>query len=418
MLYLLFMFFVLFIGVYLVAWFLLVALSGKDSMHQRPAWVRKPTVSILVPARNEERNITKSLESLSTLDYPKDKLDVIVIDNGSTDGTRKLAEDFRARHAGSLKVRVLSVPEPGKGKALNEAMKHATGEIVGIFDADTFATPGCLSAMVPYFKDASVGAVTNYVKPSSTKGLLASLQGIEYTFASFTKKVMSMLNSVYIVPGTLSLLRKDVIRSIGFSDDTLTEDMDAALCMLKAGYVIENSMDAVTYTVVPASLAALLKQRIRWYRGYFENVIKHSDIMFNKKYPHLGMFVLPFSNTLAVFVGVSLTLVFMSNLLNTVILYARRFFNLPLAGALDIISASLHTFSLGSLFMSPYSTITYALIAASSIAAVIVSFRMQNIRVRDTILIMPLYFFAYYTLMMVFWTAAIVLELVNFRKRW
>jgi len=417
MLYLLFMFFVLFIGVYLVAWFLLVALSGKDRMHHLPVWDKKPTVSILVPARNEEKNITKSLESLTRLDYPRDKLDVIVIDNGSTDGTRKLAEDF-AKHSGSLKVRVLSVPEPGKGRALNEALKHATGEIVGIFDADTFATPGCLSAMVPYFKDAAVGAVTNYVKPSSTKGLLVALQSIEYTFASFTKKIMSMLNSVYIVPGTLSLLRKDVIRGIGFSDDTLTEDMDAALCVLKAGHRIENSMDAVTYTAVPSSLPALLKQRIRWYRGYFENVVKHSDILFNKKYPHLGMFVLPFSNTLAVFVGVSLTFVLMSNVLNAGILFVRRFFNLPFAGALDIFSASLYTFSLSGLFMSPYSTITYGLIAASSIIAVIVSFRMQNIKIRDTLLVLPLYFFAYYTLMMVFWAAAIALEIANFRKRW
>ncbi|MFH1623194.1 MAG: glycosyltransferase [Candidatus Aenigmatarchaeota archaeon] len=416
--YLLFMFFVMFVGVYIVTWFLLAALSVKGKLHEKIVWDQQPAVSILVPARNEEKNIARSLESLACLDYPKGKLELIVIDNGSTDRTPALAKQFKKKSFGSLKVKILTVPTPGKGNALNEGIRHATGEIVGVLDADTFVTPDCLGKTVPYFKDAAVGAVTNYVKPVKAKGVLASLQGIEYVVSSFSKKILSTLDSLYIVPGTLSLIRRDVIKKIGFPSDTLTEDMDVALCILKSGYRIENNMDAVAYTTVPTDFTALLKQRVRWYRGFIENVAKHSDMLFNRKYPHLGYFVLPFSSFLAIFVGISLTLVLLSNLFDATVLFIRRFFYVPFADTLDLVAIPLRTFSLAKLFASPYSTITYALILASSLLAVVVAFRLQRIRLRKSILLLPLYFFVYYTMIMIFWALSIAAELLKFRKRW
>jgi len=418
MFYPLFMFFVLFVGVYMVAWFLLAALSGMGKLHEKIVWNRQPTVSILVPARNEEKHITKSLESLAGLDYPKDKLEVMVIDNGSTDRTLALAKEFKKRFLGRLKVKTLTVPAAGKGNALNEGIRHASGEIIGVLDADTFVTTDCLERMVPYFKDASVGAVTNYVKPIRAKGVLASLQSIEYVFSSFSKKILSTLDSLYIVPGTLSLVRKRVLKKIGFSSDTLTEDMDMALCILKSGYRIENNMDAVAYTSVPADFAGLLKQRVRWYRGFIENVAKHSDVLFNRKYPHLGSFVLPFSSFLAIFVGVALTFVLLSNILDATLLAVRRSFYIPFAGTLDLVAISLRTFSLAKLFVSPYSAITYVLILLSSLLAVVAAFRLQRIRLRSNLLMLPLYFFVYYTMIMIFWAVSIAAELVKFRKRW
>jgi len=416
--YLLFIFFVLFVGVYMVVWFLLAATARKDKLHERVSWGRRPHVSILVPARNEERNITRSLESIAGLDYPKGRLEVIFVDNGSTDRTVELADRFRKALRGSLKMKMLSVPVPGKGNALKDGMRHATGEIIGVLDADTYVAPDCLSRMVPYFKDASVGAVTNYVKPAKAAGMMAALQDMEYVFSSFSKKVLSTLDSLYVVPGTLSLIRKDVIMKVGFPNDTLTEDMDMAICILKSGYKIENNMDAVAYTAIPTSLAALLKQRVRWYRGFIENMVKHSDVLFNRKYPHLGGFVLPFSSFLAVFVGVSLTAMLLLSILDSALLSARRVLNVPFADSLDLLSASLGTVNAAKLFASPYSSIVYALILASSVVAVVAAFRLQNIRLRDSILLLPVYFFVYYTMIMVFWAVSIAAELLNARKRW
>jgi cellulose synthase/poly-beta-1,6-N-acetylglucosamine synthase-like glycosyltransferase len=419
MLYLIFIFFVLFVGVYITVWFLLLALSNVDRLHDKTIVKHFPKVSVLVPAHNEEEHITKSLESLANLDYPKNKYEVIVIDNGSTDKTYKKAQQFKRKFSKKLKkIRLLRLPTPSKSKALNAGLKYVTGDIVGILDADTFVTKDCLRKMVSYFKDEKVGAVTNYIKPTEAKGLLASLQNIEYIFSSFSKKIISILDSLYIVPGTLSLIRKDIIKKIGFSGGTLTEDMDVALCILKRGYSIRNCMDAVAYTVVPTNLPDLFRQRVRWYRGFIQNISKHSDIIFNKQHPHLGYFVFPISSFLAIFVGVALSLILLTNLFHNSLLFIRRLFYIPVVDTLILLTLPIKTFGILKLFMSPYSTIVYGIILMASLTAVIVSFKLQKVKIWGNILLLPIYFFIYYILIMVFWFVSLLTELLRLRKKW
>jgi hypothetical protein len=128
--------------------------------------------------------------------------------------------------------------------------------------------------------------------------------------------------------------------------------------------------------------------------------------------------VLPFSSFLAIFVGVALTFVLLSNIMDAALLAVRRSFYIPFAGTLDLVAISLRTFSLAKLFVSPYSAITYVLILLSSLLAVVVAFRLQRIRLRSNLLMLPLYFFVYYTMIMIFWAVSIAAELVKFRKRW
>ena len=287
-----------------------------------------------------------------------------------------------------------------------------------MLDADTFVTEDCLKKMIPYFSDPKVGAVTNYIKPIKAKGLLASLQKIEYIFSSFSKKIISLLDSLYIVPGTLSLMRKDIIKDIGFSGDTMTEDMDVALCMLKKGYTIRNSMNAVAYTIVPTNLMDLLRQRMRWYRGFIQNISKHSDIIFNKEHPHLGYFVFPFSSILAIFVGIALTMILLGNLLHNTLLFVRRLFYIPFADTLILLTLPIKTFGIVKLFVSPYSTIVYVSILICSFIAVVSAYKLQKIKIKKSMLLLPVYFFVYYMLIMVFWLMSFITELFRFRKKW
>ncbi len=419
MIYLLFMFFVLFVGVYISVWFLLVALSNVDKLHEHMIANYFPTISIIVPAHNEEKYIKKSLESVANLDYPKEKIEVIVVDNGSTDKTFEEARRFKKKfHTKLKKIKLFKLSRPGKSEALNIGIKYASGDIVGILDADTIVRKDCLKKMLPYFKNKKVGAVTNYIKPINSKGFLPSLQALEYIFSSFSKKLISILDALYIIPGTLSLIRKDLIKKIGFSNDTLTEDMDAALCILKSGYKISNCLDAVAYTVVPTTFHSLLKQRIRWYRGFIQNFVKHSDIIFNKEYPHLGYFVLPFSSFLAIFVGASLTLILFNNLFHNAIIFINRFFYIPFFDTFVLFTPQLKNFSISKLFLAPYSTILYSMIFLSSFLAFIIAFRLQKIKLRKKLLLLPFYFFVYYTLIMIFWVISILTEIFKIKKRW
>jgi len=420
MLYLIFLFFMMFVGVYISVWFLLVALSNANRLHEKISSHYSPTVSVLVPAHNEEKHINKSLESIANLEYPKKKIEIVVIDNGSADKTSEKAENFRKKFSKRLKkIKLIKLPNPSKTDALNAGLKHATGEIIGILDADTFVSKDCLKKMMPYFEDKRVGAVTNYVKPSPAKGIFASLQDIEYIFSSFSKKIISLLDSLYIIPGTMSLIRKDIIKKIGFPEDTLTEDMDIALCMLKRGYKIANSLDAVAYTVVPSTFLGLFKQRMRWYRGFMQNLAKHSDIMFNKKYPHLGYFVFPFSSIIAIFVGISLTMILLSNITRSAIIFLKRAFYIPIPDTIPLFTTiPLKTLSISKLFMDPYSRILYTMIFVSTVIAVVVALRLQKIRIRGRILMLPIYFFIYYVLIMIFWFVSVFTELFKLKKKW
>ncbi len=410
MIKILFLLSVTFIGIYLNVWFLLIVLGNKSKIREKKKVTRLPSISILIPAYNEAKTLYKSLNSVLKLDYPKNKLETIVIDNGSTDDTLKVAKKF-AR----FKVRTFRLAVRSKTKALNLGLKHAKGELIGVLDADTFVTKGCLKKMIGHLDDDRVGAVTNHVKVASPHKLLPSIQEIEYIFSAFSKKLISLIGALYIVPGTLSLIRKDIIEKTGFSEDTITEDMDIALCMLKKDYKIVNAIDAISYTEVPTSFRGLLRQRVRWYRGFLQNVRKHSDMIFNKRYPHLGCFILPFSSFFAIFIGVVLTTLLVFGMIRNVFFFAKDILYMPV---LEKIGMSIGNISLVNFIMEPYSTITYVIIILGSFITLLISFRYLKIKLKKRLIILPLYFFIYYNLIMLFWIVSAFLELIGWKREW
>jgi cellulose synthase/poly-beta-1,6-N-acetylglucosamine synthase-like glycosyltransferase len=406
----LFLLLVTFIGIYLNVWFLLIVLGNKSKIREKKKATKIPSISILIPAYNEAKTLARSLKSILKLDYPKNKLDTIVIDNGSTDGTLEVAKRFK-----KYGIKALRLPTRGKTKALNLGLKHAKGKLIGVLDADTFVSKGCLKNMIGYFNDKNVGAVTNHVRVASSCKLLPSIQDVEYIFSAFSKKLISLLGALYIIPGTLSLIRRNLVEKIGFSEDTITEDMDIALCMIKKDYKVVNAIDAVSYTEVPSTFKGLLKQRVRWYRGFIQNVRKHSDMIFNRKYPHLGCFILPFSSFFAIFVGVSLTIFLLFGMARNVFFFAKDVLYMPI---LEKIGMDIGRVSLVSFIAEPYSTITYATIILGSLIVLIISFKSLKMKIRKRLIVLPLYFFIYYNMIMLFWVISAFLEFVGWKKKW
>ena len=414
-----FMLFVSFVGIYMNVWFLLLTFEHKSKLYKKKKATRFPTVSILIPAHNEAKTIGRCLKSVLSLNYPHEKLEAIVIDNGSTDGTSKIVKGIIKKIekiANNPRIKLITLPKPGKVDAMNIGLKSAGGEIVGILDADTFVTKNSLGRMVGFFEDREVGAVTNYVNIANPGGLLGFLQRIEYIFSAFTKKLFSFLNAVYATPGTMSLLRKGVIENVGFSDDTLGEDMDIALYILKRDYKIVNCLDALAYTLVPRTLAGLLKQRVRWYRGFIENVKKHSDMLFNTKYYHLGWFILPFASFMAVFVGVVLTIFLAMNYFQQSLLMVKDLAYMPVIDWAVLTIGDL--MKPMNFFMEPYSLIAYVIILSGSLITLFITFHFLKIKKDKKMLLLPFYFFVYYSMLMVFWLVSMLLELFGAKKKW
>lgn len=286
----------LFIALYVEVFFLITyfEIKEKDKKEAQTSFIltgKLPTVSVIVPVWNEEKTVLKTIFSLLKLDYPKDKLSIFIVDDGSTDNTWKVVQRF----ARNKQVKLLRKENGGKHTALNYALEFIDTDLVGCLDADSFVHPQALKRIVARFlKEKDVMAVTPSVKIFNPKGILGMVQKSEYMFGIFLRRVFAHLDAIYITPGPFSIFRRQVFREIGgYRKAHNTEDMEIAMRMQKNRMRISNAHDAFIYTVAPTSLYRLYKQRLRWVYGFLKNAIDYRDMFFKPQYGHLGVTVLP-----------------------------------------------------------------------------------------------------------------------------
>lgn len=285
---------VLFISLYFEVFLLLNFFEIKDKskkvINNTYDLVKSPTVSVIVPVWNEEKTILKTIFSILKLNYPKDKLSVFIVDDGSTDNTWKIIQRFK----NNKQIKLLRKENGGKHTALNFALKHIDSELVGCLDADSYVHPEALKRIVREFENREIMAVTPSIVLYEPRGILQLVQKAEYMFGIFLRKVFSHLNAIYITPGPFSIFRRKVFDLVGeYRHAHSTEDMEMAMRMQKNGMKIGNVSNAYVYTVGPKSLKSLYKQRLRWVYGFLKNTIDYRDMFFRPQYGHLGMVVLP-----------------------------------------------------------------------------------------------------------------------------
>jgi cellulose synthase/poly-beta-1,6-N-acetylglucosamine synthase-like glycosyltransferase len=396
-----------FIGIYVNVWFMLLMVEKKSKILRVKKAKYFPTVSILIPAHNEERGIGETIKSVLGMGYPKGKMEVIAIDNGSTDRTSEEIKKFK-------EVKLLHEKQLGKSHALNKGLSVAKSDIIGVLDADTLVAKDCLDKSVGYFEEGDVGAVTNFIKVRSENGFLRKMQKIEYIYSEVTKKLISTLNSMYTIPGTLSLFRRSAIRSTGFSDDTLAEDMDIALSLMKNGYRIVNSVHSVAYTRIPGGIMELVKQRIRWYRGFIENTRKHSDMVFNRKFPHLR-FILPIA-FISTIIGFTILFMSVQDNLDSLQIAVKSMFYIPLSDQISMLLSSITKIS--SIIFEPYVLTSFIFIFFTSFILLTYTLRLFHEGDRKNLLLLPIFMCAYYFFVTLIWCLALLMELVGWRKKW
>ena len=248
-----------------------------------------PSLSIIVPAYNEEKCIERTIESLLEADYPKKE--IIIVDDGSTDRTYEIAGRYFERG-----VKVLSRSHGGKWAALNYGIFFSKGEIIVTVDADSLIGKHSLTHLIRRFDDPRVKAVCGNVKVLNRGNFLTRCQALEYiTAINMYRRALDVFGSVEVVPGVLGAYRREVLVGGGsFSGDTLTEDFDVTVKTLKAGSIVQASSHAYAYTEAPETLRDLYKQRLRWYRGNFQTLIRHRDAFLNPGYGFLHKLAFPY----------------------------------------------------------------------------------------------------------------------------
>jgi cellulose synthase/poly-beta-1,6-N-acetylglucosamine synthase-like glycosyltransferase len=240
-------------------------------------WMREVSgpVTVLVPAYNEEAGIGSTLRSL--LDSTHRELQVVVIDDGSSDRTADIAENM-----GDARVEVVRQSNSGKAAALNTGLAHARYDIVVMVDADTVFEPDAIERIVQPLAHPAVGAVSGNTKVGNRRTLLARWQHLEYVFGfNLDRRMFEVLECMPTVPGAIGAFRRDAVIGVGgVSEDTLAEDTDLTMALWRAGWRVLYEESAVAWTEVPTSLRQLWRQRYRWCYGTLQAMWKHRGALF------------------------------------------------------------------------------------------------------------------------------------------
>ncbi|MFC0507495.1 bifunctional polysaccharide deacetylase/glycosyltransferase family 2 protein [Micromonospora costi] len=231
--------------------------------------VRAP-VSVIVPAYNEAANIAATVRSLVASAYPA--LEVIVVDDGSTDGTADIVERLRLRG-----VRVIRQDNAGKPAALNTGIRAARAELLVLVDGDTVFQSDTVYRLVQGFADRSVGAISGNTKVANRRRLLGRWQHLEYVIGfNLDRRMYDVLECMPTIPGAIGAFRREVLMAVGgVPGDTLAEDTDLTMAVLRAGWRVVYEEAAIAWTEAPSTLRQLWRQRYRWCYGTMQAMWKH-----------------------------------------------------------------------------------------------------------------------------------------------
>jgi len=284
----------IFSSVYVQVFFFVTFLENRKKIIIRNGKIkllRYPAVTITVPCWNEEKTVYKTVRSLQNLNYPKDKVQIFLIDDGSTDGTFNIIRKFE-KHPN---IKIFHKKNGGKYTALNLGLENTQTDFFGGLDADSLVDSESLVRIMSYFeKDESAMAVAPSVVAYNSKNIIQNAQKVEYNMGIYLKKMLGFLGAINVTPGPLTIFRKKVFDELGpYRHGHNTEDMEIAYRMQKNHYKIEHCNDAYVYTNTPKTINKLYRQRLRWIYGFINNTIDYRNVLFNKKYGNFSLFTLP-----------------------------------------------------------------------------------------------------------------------------
>ncbi len=242
-----------------------------------------PTYSIIVPTKNEETVIRRCLDGILNIDYPKEKMQVIVVDGNSTDKTCEISREFEAKYPETFKV-MCEQTTRGKPAALNLTLPYLTGDIVVTFDADSLPEPDVFKKAAGYFADKNLvalqGRTTSINERSNALTRVISME--EKTWYQMLLSGREKLQLFIPLNGTCQFVRRNILNELGgWDENSLTEDVELALRLIEKNHHVKYAPDICSGQETPTLLRSLIKQRVRWYRGYMETALKYGRLLDN-----------------------------------------------------------------------------------------------------------------------------------------
>ncbi len=377
-----------------------------------------PFVTIIIPAYNEEKSVGATIDSIIDLDYPKECIEIIAVNDGSTDNTHRVVEEAIERHAG-YGIRLINQPNQGKAAALNKALETARGEFFACLDADSFVEKATLKKMLKVYEkhDERLTIVTPTMQVASPKTIIQWMQKIEYVVSVFVVRLMSKIDTIYVAPGPFSLYRTKTIKELGgFDGSTCTEDQEIGYRVQQHHLKIKQCPGSVVYTIAPKSMLGLYYQRRRWMRGSLMNIVKYKKIIFNKEYGDFGMFQVPI-NMMTYFFSFSAIIMFTYFLLWPLAkklrdLFLVRFDFWPYLKDMFKYDFNLINFDIGRIFV-------FLIILACSVTLIYFAYKQSHdsLSRAKKFYILP-YLFVYYLLISTIAIKVIFDVIIRRKQRW
>ncbi len=277
----------MFLAMYFLFLYLLLYFNNKKNIFSFKKTKKKYNISVLVPVWNEEKTIKNTIESIFEIDYPIQE--VIILNDGSTDKTKKIVEELLIKYP---KLELVNKKNTGKANSLNKGIKMAKGELVVVVDADSYPDKDSFTKLVGFFDDEKVGAATCVIVPRNRNKFIEKMQVIEYNVIAFTRKLFDYIDAIYVTPGPLAIYRKSALEKIGgFDTKNMTEDIEITWRLIHAGYKRRMCLSVNATTIVPSNIKAWYRQRRRWNVGGLQCISKYKKEFLKKGM--LGVFVLP-----------------------------------------------------------------------------------------------------------------------------
>jgi biofilm PGA synthesis N-glycosyltransferase PgaC len=287
----------MFVSIYFLILVLLVYFKNKRTFFEYPQITKNYSVSVIIPAYNEEDTIEDTVKAVMNIDYSNIS-EIIVVNDGSKDYTLKILKSLKIKYKN---LKIFDKENSGKADSLNQAVKICKGELVAVVDADSYPEKDSFSKIIGFFDDSRVGAATVSCFARNRKNFLEKLQVIDYKAISFVRKLLQYLESIYVIPGPLGMYRKKALLDIaGFDKNNLTEDIEATWHLIHNGWKIRMSLASQVSTTTPAKFKPWYAQRRRWAIGGLQCLNKYKSCMLKKGM--LGYFIIPFFG-LGLFLG-------------------------------------------------------------------------------------------------------------------
>ncbi|MFP4229849.1 MAG: glycosyltransferase [Candidatus Nanohaloarchaea archaeon] len=368
----------------------------------------EPSVTVLMPAYNEEEVVEKSLESVKNLDYPN--YSVKFVDDGSTDGTLEKAEKYA-----SDSIEIIEHEENrGKAAALNTGLEEADSDYVVVQDADSEIEASLLEkALAKMEEEKSIGAVIAAIMPLKADSFVRKIQVVEYRLTNFYRMLMTEMDTLNVTPGAFSVYRNLDLKEVGgFDEGNITEDLEMAFRLRKHGRNFEMIYFNSSKTEFPSTLKQLYNQRVRWARGFIYNALKYREMFLNPEYGYFGTVQLPILVVMPALIVASFGMVFtglIQSLYSYILTVSAVGLSLPHLGLENLY------FTLLSMNWKIYIPLLLSLVLVAYIIAVAYRYSGEK---PENVLALLFYFFAYFLFQSGFWIAAVLKELARSKKVW